>query len=628
MSIVDDQIRRLDAVLDKYQADAELRPAPLAVQQGEAVTENGQTIIAIPPPQDQEPRSVVHVEDERTQKLKAVIRSLSTSSNTRPLVHRRRIRDALALIRDHGVTTTIASEDGNLEWLAIGKATVQVYGTILNVFLDQTIPLSESIWYWDDILSSYMYTGLYTLQTAPLRSWTYTKDIYADTKRRFEENSSVRSVAASGTQTLSQGWREFYDLVQTSIDERSLRQAQSRILSPFALCRAEARGKQDAVKKLRTHSATAIGLLVDESVNIVDEDEAQSEGGWRRSIIRSIQIMEATVKSVMQFKDTPHEFEESVIDTAEDDWHEDPVRLADKLLLVLDQHLPAQEKDSQALVANSGMPPRLVRYWIPGLVLLLSGSTLLRLLANRREEILTWIRELGSTTIDFWYNWVVDPVKRLIATIRHDENSELAIMSKDSLRSDRESLERMVVDFAVAHPENGTTYTATEIDAIRTRVRQGDLSAVLKAYEKDMQSPARGAIFGSLVQSLLIQVQKTKVDVEVAMNGIDEILKSQELLFGFVGVAPGIAISFLVFRWLSSSFGNRRGLRQSQQKGDTIRLLRNINRTLSNMHVLRQRAAAVIPSNLQREFVEDIGDLMDTRQGVRKQLHVIERIQW
>ena len=42
-----------------------------------------------------------------------------------------------------------------------------------------------------------------------------------------------------------------------------------------------------------------------------------------------------------------------------------------------------------------------------------------------------------------------------------------------------------------------------------------------------------GTIRGNLVRALLIQVQKTKVDVELAVNGIDALLKSQELVFGY-----------------------------------------------------------------------------------------------
>ena len=241
---------------------------------------------------------------------------------------------------------------------------------------------------------------------------------------------------------------------------------------------------------------------------------------------------------------------------------------------MLQEHLPAQESANISLAQQYGRPSRLIRYWLPSTVLLLSGSTLLRIVANRRAEIVTWVRELGTTIIDFWSNWVIEPVKKLIGTIRHDENSEVAIMSKDSLQADRDSLERMVVDFAVDRPETSTPLTELQIADIRARVKEGDLTTVLRAYERDLRSPFMGTIRGDLVRALLIQVQKTKVDVEVAIGGIDALLKSQELVFGLVGLTPGILISFAVFRWLGGTFGSRRGIQTNKQQGEMIRILR------------------------------------------------------
>lgn len=125
----------------------------------------------------------------------------------------------------------------------------------------------------------------------------------------------------------------------------------------------------------------------------------------------------------------------------------------------------------------------------------------------------------------------MEPTKKLIGTIRHDDKSQVSIMSKSSLAGDQASLERMVVDFAVENPE-GPALEQAEIANIRTKVHEGDLTPVLRAYEKELQNPLYGSLRGNLIRTLLIQVQKTKVDVEVAMGGIDSLLKSQELVFG------------------------------------------------------------------------------------------------
>jgi nuclear control of ATPase protein 2 len=541
-------------------------------------------------------------ESARASQLKTVIRALSTTSNSRPLLARHRLKELLSQTRrQQDSQVSITETDPNetdLEWLVVAKATVQAYGLILSTLLGQTIPLSDDIWYWDDVLGSYANTGLYTLQTSPLRFWQQVKEVLAEARRRYDSGSGIRQSSQEVSQIASQGWRKFWSLVQDSIKDRSLAQAQTRILSPFALCRSEARRKQNGLRKLREMNSTGIGLLVDEgmSFRIADDDNISAKGTespsvskeeWISTVAKSISLMENILRNVSALEVSVAEFEDGVFASVEEDpeivsssseGNGNPARpgqLTERLIQILDDHLPEQEHASQALANDYGRPSRLVRYWIPGTVLLLSGSTILQLVANRRAEIRQWIEELGTTVIDFGSNWVIEPVKKLIGTIRHDESSEIAIMSKDSLKADRASLERMVVDFATDHPsESGARYTEAEIADIKAKVKQGDLTPVLRAYERDLKKPFIGIVRGDLIRALLIQIQKTKVDVEIAMGGIDSLLKSQELLFGLIGLTPGILISFAAFRGLGNLFGSRKGIRRSQKQGQTIRLLR------------------------------------------------------
>jgi nuclear control of ATPase protein 2 len=551
---LDSDLRRVDAALDKFQLrEADERVSSAARPSGE---------------------------DARATQLKAVVRALSTTSSSRPLIHRNRLRSLLGQLA-RKEPEQITAENANtavntLEWVATGKAAAQVYGLILNSLLDRTIPLSESIWYWDDTLSSYANIVLYTIQTSPSRFWGQTREVYADARRRFREGRVVSTSARDARSTVMQSWREFYGLVQNSIRERSLSQAQSKVLSPFSIARAQVRTNLSHIRYLRKSSAVAIGRLVRECLVFGGPAEERKRGAlvqvldpeeedWQTTIARTAHLLDAATRV-----DDDIDAEEASIDpqTASS------AEVAALLIKVLDERLPKQEQQDSRLRLKYGKPPRLVRYWIPAVALLLSGSTILRIFVNRRAEILQWFRELGQTTIDFWENWVVEPVKKLIGTIRHDEQSEIAIQSRDSLRADRESLERMVVDFAVQHPEGGKNYTDEQIADIRAKVKQGDLTPVLKAYEREMQSPIRNAIMGDLVRTLLIQVQKTKVDVELAIGGIDSLLKSQQLLFGFVGLAPGVLISYAVFQWIRNAFDGRQGLRQGQRKGEAIRLIR------------------------------------------------------
>jgi nuclear-control-of-ATPase protein 2 len=469
----------------------------------------------------------------------------------------------------------------DVEWLLVGKATVQTYGLLMSTLLDQILPLSDDIWYWDEVLGSYPYSFVYTVQTSPLRMWKWSKDVYYESVDRFQrlyrdeilgQTSEAEDVASvqqgavvrrglegfkSLYPSLSRHWRQFYGIVRQSVADRSIADIQRKILSRVDIGRSEARQKQKQLRRLREMTATGLGVLLDEGLNFgIAEDTYSDE--WKGMLERSVALMDMILQSVVFLDLSVSEFEDKVFAGVEEDPElsvhiedshpaERPAVLARRLLGLLQKGLPHHRTSITDLARQNGRPPRLVRYWLPVAALLISSSTIFRILVNRQDDIINWIRDLGTTTRDFWFNWVVDPVRKIVGTIRHDANSEIAIMSRDSLRADRESLERMVVEFALDNPDiavGNSSITEHEIGEIRSKVKEGDVTPVLKAYEKDLRRPIVGAIRGDLVRSLLIQVQKTKVDLEVAISGIDALLKSQELVFGFVGLTPGVLGEF------------------------------------------------------------------------------------
>ena len=54
-------------------------------------------------------------------------------------------------------------------------------------------------------------------------------------------------------------------------------------------------------------------------------------------------------------------------------------------------------------------------------------------------------------------------------------------------------------------------YTQNQMAALSQQVRQGDLTPVMQIYEDDIRSPLKSAIGGTLLRTLLVQVQKAKV---------------------------------------------------------------------------------------------------------------------
>ncbi|KAH7328115.1 ATP synthase regulation protein NCA2-domain-containing protein [Stachybotrys elegans] len=684
MSLVSDQVRHLDAYLDRLPVLSEASFEDTASQSGSGDDIGLHHNLAV----------AEVFSSPRLDKLLRIVRSLSTLSTSNALLTTQRIKsllsqsgipDAVVSVQEDDLPgppfrdadsfdPSLGPDDGKLrasyeteiEWLLVGKATVQLYGVILKTFLDNIIPLSEGIWYWDDVLSSYTYSSLYTVQTSPIRFFAWSREVYSTSASRMRSLSVRESPAEfvdSTTLGLSRQWSRFYGIVRDSIRERSFANVQRKILSPVAYCRTEARRKQAQLKQLREIAASGLGILVDEGLQFaydIEHPNLEDQFDLKGIVERSIALMDMVLKEASEPDVNIHDFEDKVFNGVQEDPDlsvqlddvaaNRPILLARRLIRIINRTLPEHLNAMKYHVQENGRPSPLVRYWLPVTVGLLSSSTVLRILVKRRADIVEWLTDFGVTVRDFWFNWIVEPTHKVIRTIRHDEASEIAILSRDSLKADRESLERMVVDFALDKPHfatDGSPLTEAHVAEIRAKVAEGDVTPVLRAYEKDLRNPFVGAIRGDLVRALLIQVQKTKVDLEVAMTGIDSLLKSQELVFGFVGLTPGLFVSFAIMRYLRDVAFGRSAERQSEKASRAVRIFRNVDRVLTEarpnennvlsykdhglllceLHVLRNLASKVMPRDVEREFLEDLDDLANMR-GIQVQARALERIRW
>ena len=662
MSFVVDQVRRIDAQLDRLQlSDLPSRVTSYSSEESQST-----------PP-------------TRILALQAAIRGLSPSdTDSHALLKPKQIQFLLSALSDQpeafaSITEQRSDRDHyetELEWLLASKATTQVYGLVLESILASTVKLADDIYYWNEVLTSRRYTTLYGIQTSPLRFWAWSNSVWVDVKARGGD-FSIRGASQDAQEAVTQSWSEFYSLVRQVVRDKSVEQVQKQVISPVTRMRNEIRKKQKYLKNVRLRNANALGVLLGEGLanesvhgeGLASPSPDDAQHKWKASVSRNVALMEAVLAKANDTEEALDKFDTAIAELTEDDplyavevferpgadgeaLSVQPQAVAERLSRVLTMALPQYADSTKALVKEYGRPSRMIRYWLPVVIGTLSAGTALRILVNRKADIIQWVEDLGATIIDFWQNWVVAPTRKVIGTIRHDEASEVSIMSKRSLEGDRNSLERMVVEFAIENPSNatdsGTKLTDTEIADIRAKVREGDLTPVLKAYEKDLASPFKGTLRGNLIRALLIQIQKTKVDVEVAMGGIDDLLKSQELLFGMIGLTPGILITYFTLRSLQSSLTERRGSKTIRKQGKLLRQLRNIDRILvdSNptdfgellyqdqglllceVHVLRQAAEKAMPTEIYREFSEEAEELCDVRIGVDRQRKVAERMRW
>lgn len=198
--------------------------------------------------------------------------------------------------------------------------------------------------------------------------------------------------------------------------------------------------------------------------------------------------------------------------------------------------------DEQPKPVSTQIPGYAVRWW-PLAALSLMGAWKL---SGSWSTLVEWGQSYVVQTVqDFYKNWIVDPLLGIYKTIKHDPTQQVALVAKESLASDSTSLERMVVEFA---RDLNPSLSAGELETVRQRAASGDLSPVMAAYEKQIGSPLTSLVTGKLIRTLLIQVQKGKVDLEVALSGIDNLLQSQQLVFGLVAAVPAFGVLWWLLR--------------------------------------------------------------------------------
>lgn len=278
-------------------------------------------------------------------------------------------------------------------------------------------------------------------------------------------------------------------------------------LSPLLLTRQEVMKTRSEIKVLRDQLARKIGTLTlslssSPYLGNILTSSTITNNSLLSSTWATISLLERTISSSgsTTMLSTPPT---------------NPSDFALSLHHLLTSSLPTQLSSYQCSFVNLRRPSYITRRWPYLLSLPLISIVLSRTIYNSRAVIYNWISTGRETLRGFFFDWVIEPVAKILETVRHGDDAALALMGKESLRSDLESLERMVVDFG----RDQYGLTGDQLTELAQKVKVGDLTTVLRVWEEDIKSPIRSAVSGSLIRTLLIQVQKVKVDVALAMDG-------------------------------------------------------------------------------------------------------------
>ncbi|KAL6944801.1 hypothetical protein ACO0RG_001555 [Hanseniaspora osmophila] len=204
----------------------------------------------------------------------------------------------------------------------------------------------------------------------------------------------------------------------------------------------------------------------------------------------------------------------------------------------------SKENVSKIISLETLQPSVLEKWWLP----LLIASQYLPYKATQiwlnRVKIFNFVQhEIIDFSKGLVINWIVQPGIKIWKTISHSESDSL-ISSKSTLQHEKESMIRMMQNMsptsAVAGPVS--SLSPADIDLIEQNF--------LNVYESQIKNPWRHIVDGGLIQSILVLVQRAKVEADFGLNSIDKILQSQQLVFQFVAISPAFLTVWVIYNFV------------------------------------------------------------------------------
>lgn len=181
------------------------------------------------------------------------------------------------------------------------------------------------------------------------------------------------------------------------------------------------------------------------------------------------------------------------------------------------------------------------------------------------SDIDNWIREAKEATISFFEEHVEQPV----LSIRDDlfetfRKRDKGVMNNEEVQLTVNSLHRMLRAFS--EQTMGPRFLENASD-------QEMLEIVMARYEKEMVHPIHNLLSGELARALLIQVQKLKLDIEMAMLELDQILRANEINFAILAALPAFSLFIILVMLVRAWFKQDS---KAEGRGRTARLQRRL----------------------------------------------------
>ncbi|ABN65100.2 predicted protein [Scheffersomyces stipitis CBS 6054] len=467
-----------------------------------------------------------------------------------------------------------------------------------NSLIYKTLELKSQNVYWEDLYNSRFSKFVYFVQISPIKLYEFGKTVYHHILDKFYLNVTYQSI------------------------RKALKAIFINTNPTISLVNISARTTYTWYK-------SAIRFIWKTPMNLINSEINGKIGQINQEIESNTAMIDTLIKLDLNDKESIFSSLETILSVKSSE--KENARIFNILNGVV-------EFDSKY---NSSIrkPSFLTRYWLLLMIVVLYGPSQSLNIYNNRYEIVQWVKHnLVDTTIGFFKNWLIKPITDMLNILRNDD--DLTITSKESLRSDLDSLERMVLQFL--DDEKITDVNKSQVHEL---IQNGDLTMLMNKYETEIRSPVKSLVRGSLIRSILIQIQKTKVDGGIAINGIDKLLKSQQLVFGIVSVSPSLIILYQFWNYLTTAspvIVNGKQVNivclKSLNNIENLLVLLNENKdsvTIENNYEgellieiinLIVSASLIIPKQLEKDWIRDLNELNNSNFDEKTKLELIRKI--
>ncbi|PVU94753.1 hypothetical protein BB561_002282 [Smittium simulii] len=283
-------------------------------------------------------------------------------------------------------------------------------------------------------------------------------------------------------------------------------------------------------------------------------------------------------------------------------------------LVVIKQSIIDLNSRISATLDENKKPGLLTRSWVPLLTLGLTSYYTLRTVIGYTDSIKAYFYQLVKVSLNYTYRYILDPLKEAYKTIRYGGRI-ITVVSSSSLDSSINALQLMVVSLLASEQ----LLTDHQIQDIKDQVKTGDISMVMGKYAKEIKNPIKNALFGDLIPSILVQVQKANVDIQNTLAALDKLLRSNELNFVFLAVAPAMAILYSFFKIIASIVNQLSANVDNTHTGYTLKcILREID-ILLNQQLKTEKFSISQIGSIEHKDIDNENDSKQELAQVQKQ---------